>query len=860
MRPGGTAMGEAERIVHAIKRSKMLRKAGRLDVAEEFIGNLLEENPNTPKFLNEHGQIAYERQQYSVAEQRFLRAHRLDPSDRFATNNLGKLMARQGDSAQAESWYRMTLENHPDDLYAMCGMGTVARRSGRLEEAQTWFESVLLQRPTDRVAVKELQLLEIDKKVQESLAQARIMRERGRCDDAANALLAVLGSAATHAGLLNELAAVALSRKAFAEADKWYRRALRFHPRNEEALWGLDKVQQERKVMAAARKSKSMRKQRKFKEAEDELRGFLSDEPENDVVLNELGRVHLEQGDEEQARACFTECLRHHPNDVVAMVNLARLERRSGREGRARKWLKRALEMRPDNSYALNLMGDLERVAGNDKAGEYWYRKCLKQHPSQVHALTGMGLLCLQRRRFNRARRYFEAVLEDVPGDPVARAGLDRIQGFEETLPLVAQVKRLRKLRDFAGAEKLLLKALSRYPEHPNLLIELGLVAYCMKQYDKAVTVFGMAYQHEPGNVVVLNMLGSLELKMMKAGSASYERARCWFRQALERNPRDENALNNLGWVHLRLNRLEEASGFFRSVLDLIPDNAKAMEGMGEIALRLGHLAQAQEWWEQAWWDQRRENPVLMTNMAKVSIAEGDLAAARTYLEDALLVAPGDVYAMTSLAYLCILEESYGQAQSLLDKAARKLPRDERILNLKGKLAQKRGDLKGARHWFETTLEFYPDNMYAMVGLGWAEYEGKQFEGARVWFEQALERDPANAHALTGLGVTRARLGEYDEAEECYRSTLQSRFHPPALWHWFRATIFSGNTQRLAWFLTHALEVGRLEEWVRRELGDWNCRVGRLMLLLKAGEDPWPYVHQVGIELSPIYSASDSPV
>lgn len=853
-------MGEPEKTVRAIKQSKMLRNEGRLDEAEALIGNLLKEYPDTPKFLNEYGQIGFIQKQFDLAGQRFLQAHRLDPLDPFATNNLGKLHLRLGNLKQAETWYRTTLTSHPDDVYAMCGLGIVARRKRNPDEAQGWFQQVLLVRPKDRVALKELQLLAIERRIQEALADAAKSRKDGRLEEATDKLLFVLGSAASNAELLNELASVAFCRRAYAEAEKWYRRTLHFHPGNSEAQWGLERVRSLRRVLAAARNSKALRKQGRADEAEEELRKVLADLPTNDLILNELGSVHLEKGAWEQASACFNETLRHHPGDVVAQVNLARLAGKQGLDSEARCWLKQALAGAPDNSYAMNLMGDLERTGGNLGAAEYWYQKCLKSHPSQIQALTGMGLLSLQNRRFNRARRYFEAVLESAPRDPVAHAGLSRIRGFSETLPMVSQAKRMRKQRDFDAAEKLLLKGLQKHPDHPNLLIELGLVAYCTHQYDKAATVFGMAYQHEPGNVVVLNLLGSLELKAMREGARSYTRAAKWFRKALEQKPTDENALNNLGWVYLRQNRLSRAARHFRDVLDVVPGNAKAMEGMGEIALRLGQLEKAKQWWEQAWWDQRRENPVLMTNMAKVSIAEGDLAAARTYLEDALLVAPRDAYAMTSLAYLCILEESYGEADSLLDKASRKLPNDERILNLKGKLAQKRGDFKAAQRWFETTLEHYPENTYALVGLGWTDYECKRFEQAGVWFDEALKHDPGNAHALTGLGVTRARLGEYDGAEECYRSTLQTRFHPPALWHWFRATILSGNTQRFTWFLRQALEVGRFEERVGQELREWDKRMARLVVLQRDGLDPWPFVHEVGVQLSPIYSASDSPV
>jgi tetratricopeptide (TPR) repeat protein len=142
-----------------------------------------------------------------------------------------------------------------------------------------------------------------------------------------------------------------------------------------------------------------------------------------------------------------------------------------------------------------------------------------------------------------------------------------------------------------------------------------------------------------------------------------------------------------------------------------------------------------------------------------------------------------------------------------------------------------------------------------MAGLGWTDYEDGRFAEARGWFERVLESDPHNPYALTGLGVTMTRRGEYLEAQECYRSSLQKRFHPPALWHWFRLATLLGNAQQLGWFLHRALETGGFEQWICNELRAWEERVVVLMQHLRTGEDPWPYVNGLAAQLPRCYHA-----
>jgi len=71
------------------------------------------------------------------------------------------------------------------------------------------------------------------------------------------------------------------------------------------------------------------------------------------------------------------------------------------------------------------------------------------------------------------------------------------------------------------------------------------------------------------------------------------------FRQAIEKDPKNSNAWNGLGWA-LQNQGKKEAGDAFKKCLVLEPKNAGALNGMGWIAKSVGKEDEAIMWWEKA--------------------------------------------------------------------------------------------------------------------------------------------------------------------------------------------------------------------------------------------------------------------
>lgn len=686
--------------------------------------------------------------------------------------------------------------------------GRKAYERGELGTARTCFEEAYwdVENPSPEVAAW---LGKLD------------LRE-GNLEAAAYWVYETLNAAPGDVSALDELASVAVDCLPASASLEWAHRFGESRPDHPASRRLVSLIKKHRNwVRSTLSRSKKCRRSGDYGGAESLLALALERAPAEVRFLNERGQVSFEQGEMSGARRAFLAAHRLSPTDAYATNNLAKSYAREHR-------MKPAIR---------------------------WYQKTLEHHPTDLYALTGLGQMELRRHRYEEAQRWFEQAVETAPDDQVVRQGLLRARRGSRVLDVVKEAKLLRRRKEYGKAEKVLLKAAAQLDNPVQIVVELGLVAHGSGRYDDARNLFVLAYQQEPFNVLVLNMLGALEVVDRHPGPGQFEAARKWYYEALSRAPRESRTLNNLGWLALRERRFGEALDCFDRVLQQQPENTRALRGKGEVAMRRGDYEEAQQWWDRSWWQNEQDDPVLMTSMARSSIAQGDFDTARSLLESAREKAPNDLYVLTSLAYLAIVQTRLDDAETLLESACALGEPDARVMNLLGKLCQKRGQFEAARKCYAATLGDDPDNTYALAGLGWTAYEAGRMDEAVHWFEQVINLDGTNPYALTGLGVTKARLGEFGEAQQCYQSSLQDRFHPPAVWHWFRLATLSGNAQQLRWFLEEAHEKGGFEQWISCEIATWRERVQRLMGLVRDGDDPWPYVNGLADQLPRCYHA-----
>ncbi len=837
--------------------SKSLRRQGQHAQAALRLQEALERWPDDAWLLNELAQVRFEEGRTDEAAALHLKALEARPNDACAANNLGKIALGRGDVREARDWFLAVLDVHPSDLHAMMGLGRCALADHDEAGAATWFERILRLRPDDPAAQTERRLLAERQERTSSIERGRSLRRAGAYPEARALLLRTLALDATHPDVLAELGWTCLEWGRPEEAEGWFVRALVRDPAHPQSAEGLNRAREVLLQGAATVLQVALT-------ADNPLDLASRIWPGHDAVLNELGHPpdggFYEPADPFRIIGELPSPPRRtgapsRPAEAERLLGLGRQTARLGRLEEADGWLRKAIDAAPELPGPLVACGDLARLRGDLPRACRLYRQALQVHPSYKGALLGLAMAEMKRRHVRQARSWIEAVLDRDPADARASALLQRLQLEEEVLQAVGRSRCLRSSGDLAQARRKVRHALDTFGPHPDLMVEGALVSAGVDARPEARELLARALQLEPDNLVALNLLAVFILEGERPAQTELEQAERLLRRALGLRNDNPVTLNNLGRLELARNRPEDAARWYRQVLAVTPDSPRALEGLGEIAFRQGRLEEARHWIEKAWWAEDKDRPRLLTTLARVCTALGDTAAARRHLDAALDLAPDDVRVMTSLAYVALLEENTEEAQLRLQGAFEKRPGDEKVLNLLGRVAQARGDFAEARRLYAETLALHPASVRAFLGLAWTAFEDRNLTEALHWFDQALRLEPDNPHALTGAGVVKARMGDYDEAQECYRASLKWGLHPPALWHWFRMATLEGRGQQLSWFLDAASGNKESGE-VRAEVSAWKERMARGARIRREGGDIRAFLADIARSLPRRYRAT----
>lgn len=230
--------------------------------------------------------------------------------------------------------------------------------------------------------------------------------------------------------------------------------------------------------------------------------------------------------------------------------------------------------------------------------------------------------------------------------------------------------------------------------------------------------------------------------------SRMYEDLRTLWETTIARNPASFMAHNNLGALHLREGRIEEAVAGFEKSLALKPDHTHALANLANARLVQGRPDEA-------------------------------LALFRRVVE----IAPLDAKGWSDLGHVLEKTGRPDEAMPLYEKA---LVLDERLAEthfLLGRLHLARGRMDAAAPRLERAVALYPDYVEALYHLGLVRLaEDKPGQAARC-FERVVELAPDHAFALHNLGLLRTAGGAPDLAAPLLRRAVALSPGDPAMRH-----------------------------------------------------------------------------
>jgi predicted O-linked N-acetylglucosamine transferase (SPINDLY family) len=252
------------------------------------------------------------------------------------------------------------------------------------------------------------------------------------------------------------------------------------------------------------------------------------------------------------------------------------------------------------------------------------------------------------------------------------------------------------------------------------------------------------------------------------------QRAERIYRQILEVDPSQAEALHFLGVIAHQVGRQDLAIDYMKRSLALSPLNEGFHCNLGAAYQAQGRLDEAVACYRQAL-GLRPDHAQAHNNLGNALADQGKLDEAVACYGRALRLQPDYAEAHNNLAVALQKQDKLEEAEAHARKAVRLKPDYAEARNSLGNAQRARGKLGEAVLNFREALRLAPDHALAHSNLGGVlQLQGKLDE-AVASYRQALRCRPDHAEASSNLATALQAQGRLDEAEAHLRQALQFR-------------------------------------------------------------------------------------
>ncbi len=296
--------------------------------------------PNIKQELCEAAILKTRNEDFELAEEIFLALHGFDPEDVAIILNMALFLDQRADNyrraalfedadaydADAESYYIQAMEAEPPLPDAFFNAGFFYLKQHKYREAKDSFETfvALNAGTTDE---------ELGENGQYKLSRAQEIIEninnQNMDDERFKNAYDLISSGEEEKGLQEIRVFLQGNPKVW---NAWFllgwglRRLERFEDAKQAFLEAL-KYGGDKNPDTYNELSLCLVAEKKFDEAKSALQKAMAIDPDNTKIISNLGYIALAQGDNEEARKCFSIVLEMDPKDVIAATELAKLEK-----------------------------------------------------------------------------------------------------------------------------------------------------------------------------------------------------------------------------------------------------------------------------------------------------------------------------------------------------------------------------------------------------------------------------------------------------------------------------------------------------------------------------------------------------
>ena len=398
----------------------------------------------------------------------------------------------------------------------------------------------------------------------------------------------------------------------------------------------------------------------------DELLAPYADMPEAHLALSQAA---FAQGDGARARWEAQAALKIKPDSELAILSLAQVTpARNDADKLLSEFLKHYPKARDVRMAHARMLVEQKEY---DKARKQ-FEALLKDEPGDLTSLYALGVLGVQTNDLAAAEKYLTTYINALSANPdeerdpnqalllLAQIAEERkdtaaaLKWLEQIEPgeayLNAQLKRaqvIAKRGDLAGARKLLHELhVDSEQEETFVIIAEGQLLRESNRQSEALNVLNVGVKRYPNNTDLLYEYAMAAEKLNRLDAMETA-----LRKIMVLTPNNQHAYNALGYSLAERNiRLDEAYSLIEKALKLAPEDPFIMDSMGWVQFRLGKLKEAEVLLRRAY--ELRPDAEIAVHLGEVLWVRGQKNDAEKFWRDAQSKDPQNDTLKSTLARL----------------------------------------------------------------------------------------------------------------------------------------------------------------------------------------------------------------
>jgi tetratricopeptide (TPR) repeat protein/GT2 family glycosyltransferase len=458
-----------------------------------------------------------------------------------------------------------------------------------------------------------------------------------------------------------------------------------------------------------------------------------------DVVLKQIPK-----NDHAAATWILERIVEYSPHHGKAHHELGLLYYEQGEMAKAQSHLHQAVRFSPTDAAYFKDLGDFFHVVHKDvEQALHMYEKAVALQPNDSGLLLTAAHFYVMEHRFDKAREYYQRVLDVEPANYDARMCIQQIENRNpsDTTPILSSDRLYSLVQtkinsgDVAGAIPGPDQILRNDPGHAKAHFDRGRSAHKAGDADTALHHYEKAAALEPDNLDFIRCLADFYWVERKDARAAMEQ----YVHALRLDSEDLETLLNCGRICMALEKNEDALEFFARVQEIDPWNeaARRLADEANDSLHSDTLAP--------------ENDNLY-QQAQANAENGRFDEAIDCMLQLLIQSPQNALYHNDIGVLYYKAGDKEKALACYEQAVQLEPRQTIFRkNLADFYLMEQGRAEDAMQIYVRVLEDDPQDIDCLLATGLVCLNLNKMDDARAFFERVLEIEPWNHSALQAM-------------------------------------------------------------------------------------------------------------